>query len=342
MSNPLIGSLTGTFTTDATPSPITLSLPSGATEITIRNETDYTAHAASIIEAKGQASSTANTALVFTGSGANPNVITETVLLTAGFTFFSDSAGGSPSAATALTGISQAATAVVSTGDTHTVPLVAGDVVRIYGTTGMLQVAGMDFSVGTIITDTSFQLKYLNSAAFGAAATAGFWRRIPFASGPSVNIGGIAPDPRFYPRRRYITAITAANPAVVTLSVAHAFTVGEKVRLIVPAVFGMTQMNNLIATITAVNYTLNTITLDVDASAFTAFAFPTSAIGAAGITFAQVIPVGEAAVNTVAMPVGNNLNDATLNASINGVIIAPGVLVASKSYSWIAKKSMSI
>jgi hypothetical protein len=41
----------------------------------------------------------------------------------------------------------------------------------------------------------------------------------------------------------------------------------------------MTQMNDVRATVTAVSVANNTVTLDVDSSAFTAFAFPASAVG---------------------------------------------------------------
>ncbi len=344
MSSPLNAVYTGTFTTDAAASPVTLKLPAGATEIEITNLTDWGSAAANtnIIQAKGYASMTAGSGETFPKTNGAATIGIPTMQTGGCFTFFSDSAGQSPSAATAITAISRANPAVVSTGDTTTVPLAAGDVVRIYGTTAMLQVASMDFSVGTVVANTSFQLKYLSNGAFAADASAGFWRKLPFQAGPSVNVGGIVPDPRFYPRARYITAITAANPAVVTMSVAHSFTVGEKVRLVVPTVFGMTQMNNQLATITAVSYANNTITLDIDSSAFTAFAFPTSVVAAAGISFAQVVPVGEAAINTPALPVGNLLLDATKNSSVNGVIIGSTALVASKAYSWIAKKGLTI
>jgi len=339
MSSPINAILTGTFTTGATLAPVLISLPSGATEFKIRNETDYTAHAATIIEASGQASSTVNTARVSTGSGANPNVLTDTILLTGGFTFVSDTAGQNPGPAIAITGINQINHPLALSATTGGI----GDVIRVYGTTGMLQIAGMDFSVTAVNAGVSQTLGFLDASGFAAPATAGFYRKLPY-QGTSVTNPGIAASPRYYPRVRYITGITQANPAVVTMSVAHDFQVGEKVRIIVPPEFGMTEINNYLATITAIAHsaTVNTITLDIDSTAFTAFAFPTSALAATGIRFAQVVPVGEAAINTVALPVANSLDDATRNASINGVIIDTSVLVASKTYSWIAKKGLSI
>lgn len=342
MSSPINAIYNGAFTSDATPSAVTLSLPAAATEIEITDVTGYILHSAAVTRASGR-SALPGCADVWTGSGASPNVMTLTQKVAAGFTFFDDSGLVANSAATALNGafITRAAVALAATGDTTTVPLAAGDVIRMYGSTGMLQIAGMDFTVGTVIANTSFTMAYLNNSGFAADSTAGQWRKLPFR-GVTLALGGIAPDPRFYPRNRYITAITAGATTLVQLSVAHSYQVGEKVRLIVPQEFGMVEINGSLGTITAINYTTNTITLDINSTGFTAFAFPTSAIAAGGITFAQCIPVGEAAINTIALPVGNRLDDRTRNTSIKGVVIDSSLLVASHAYSWIAKKGLTI
>jgi hypothetical protein len=81
----------------------------------------------------------------------------------------------------------------------------------------------------------------------------------------------------------------------------------------------MVEMNGLLGTITAVttSATVNSITVNIDSSGFTAFAFPTSAVAALGIGVPEVTPVGEAA----ASPYQNLLDDATRNVSITGVSI---------------------
>jgi hypothetical protein len=176
-------------------------------------------------------------------------------------------------------------------------------------TTGMLQIAGMDFTVGTVNAGVSFQLRYLDSSGFGAAATNADWRIVPF-------------DPQFYPRRRYITGITQAASAVITMSVAHEFSVGETVRIFNPdSNFGMGQINGQLGTITAVTTgATNTITVDIDSSAYSAFAFPTSAVAAAGITFPQVIPVGDP---------NSSLVGATSNQSSRRILIESNALGAT-------------
>ena len=330
--------LTGTFTTDATPTPVTLNLQPGSTKIEIINLTDYAAHAASIIKAIGCSGLPAGCASLWTGSGANPNVMTNTEIIAGGFTFFTDSAGQNLGPAVAITGINQINHPLALSATTGNV----GDVVRVYGTTGMLQIAGMDFSVTAVNAGVSQTLGFLDASGFAAAATAGFYRTIPYAGSP-VTGAVIAPSPRFYPRVRYITGITQAAQAVITMSVTHSFQVGQKVRIVVPAAFGMTQINNYLATVLAVSHsaTVNTITVDFDSSAATAFAFPTSAVAAVGVTFPQVVPVGEAAINTIALPVANLLDDRTRNVSINGVIIGASCLVASKNYQWISLKGLT-
>lgn len=156
-----------------------------------------------------------------------------------------------------------------------------GDRVRIYGTTGMLQIAGYDFTI-TRVDANSFQLPYLDASGFAAVATAGFVRKVPN-------------NPIYAPQANRITGITAANPMVVTLAVTHGLSVGEKVRVKVSSDYGMVEANDLIGEITAVSTANNTVTLDIDSSGFTAFAFPTSAVAAAGVTPAHIVPVGDAA-----------------------------------------------
>lgn len=248
------------------------------------------------------------------------------VTLTSGGFTLVDSSVNAPSAINAtVTAISTASTPVVSASSTAN--LVAGSVVRFINVSGAQQLGGLDFTIASVNANTSFTLPYM--AQLGGAGTTGSFRIIPF-------------DPMYYPTRRYITAITAANPAVVTLSVTHGYTVGQKVRLVVPSAYGMIEMNNLIATITAISTTYNTITLDIDSSAFTTFAFPASA--ATPFSPAMVVPVGEAANSAVSDP--NLLDDATINNGYIGIILAGGAQSPAGSNSdviyWVAGKSFNL
>jgi len=156
-----------------------------------------------------------------------------------------------------------------------------GDRVRIYGTTGMLQIAGYDFTIAAVSAN-DFTLAYLDSSGFAAVATAGFVRKVPN-------------NPIYSPQGNRITAISKAASAVVTFAVTHGYSVGEKIRFKVTSDFGMVEMNDLIGEITAVSTANNTVTVNIDSAAFTTFAFPTSAVAAAGVTPAHAVPVGDAA-----------------------------------------------
>lgn len=318
MSTPIHGMLTGTFTSDGAVRHI--SLPSGYDFFEMMQITDIgSAGAASVMRARGTSSMLAGSAYVSSKNGANATLDPENTILTNGFTFVTDSGNTTPGAAVVVAGVTNATPAVVTSASAAAV----GDIVRIYSTTAMFQVSGMDFTV-TAAPGGTQTLGYLPAAGFAAAATAGFIRVIPF-------------DPRFYPRNRFITSITQAASAVITLSVTHGFTVGQLVRIIVPAEFGMTQMNGLLGTVTAINTATNTITVNIDSTGFTAFAFPTSAIAAGGVNFPQVVPVGEAAT----APYQNLLDDATRNQSFRGVIIGTGVQTTAKLYQWFAYKSLA-
>lgn len=325
MSTAIHGLLTGTFTSDGLTRYI--SLPCGYSEFRMVNITDIGSAAAAtpVMRAQGTSSMSAGSAYYNLKTNGAATVAIETTTATGGFTFIADSGNQTPSAAVAITGITNATPPVVSTASTA--GLSAGDIVRVYGTTGQLNIAGLDFTIDTVVANTSFNLAYM--VAPGAVATAGFWRRIPF-------------DARFYPRNRYITSISQAASAVIVMSVTHGFTVGQEVRIIVPAVFGMVEMNNLLGVITAINTTTNSITVNIDSTGFTAFAFPTSAIAAGGITFAQVVPVGEAAINSVSQPYGNLLDDATDNVSFTGIQIGTTVQTTGKLYQWFAYKNQDI
>lgn len=214
------------------------------------------------------------------------NTVTYEVVSTGGFTR-RDTSIQEPEAEKTGTAITAASPAVVTL-NSHGYS--NGDRIRIYNSTGMLQIGGMEFTIGSVATNT-FELSYLDASGFAAAATALNARRIPN-------------NPLFVPEVNYITKITAANPMVVTLSITHNLAVNDKVRLSVPSVFGMTQADGLVGTVTAVNTTNNTITLDIDSSAFTAFAFPASA--SVPFTFAHIVPFGD---------VANGVDQALVNQS---------------------------
>jgi len=200
-----------------------------------------------------------------------------------------------------LSAISNAAIPIASA--TSTATLVAGDIVRFVDVTGGAQMNGIDFEIDTVVANTSFRLVYAPQIV---AATTGSFYPVNYPL-------------QFYPKWRTISKITAANPAVVTTTVRHGYAVGQKVRLDVPSEYGMTQMNGLWATITAVP-SVSTFTTDIDASAFTTFAWPLTAVAAAGFTPAQVIPFGMDSASTYS----GSIADSVYNDDYIGISLAAG------------------
>jgi len=199
----------------------------------------------------------------------------ESVLGTSGGFRWLESQPNNLEAAKTATAITAAAPPVVSA-VSHGYEV--GDTVLATGSTGMLQIAGMEFTVTVKDSANAFSIGYLDASGFAAPATAGSFRRV-------------STPPMFAPRRKFITKITKAASAVVTLSVTHGYQVGEKVRFNIPAALGMVEMDGLIGEITAISTANNTITVNIDSQAFTTFAFPASA--SVPFTHAQVIPVGD-------------------------------------------------
>lgn len=246
----------------------------------------------------------------------------------AGF-FLYDSSVQQPGAAVVLSGISNDPVPLVSTADTS--GLFEGDVVRLYNVTDGQQLDGIDFTIGNITTDTSFELSYMSQIV---AANAGTFRKIPY-------------EPIYYPRTRVITNITQDSQAVVTLSVTHGYHVGQKIRFVVPAVtqtaYGMTALNNVVATVVAIDTDANTLTVDVDTSAMSAFAFPLTGDGA--FTPAMIVPAG---MNTAeALKQGVNIHsDASRNEAQLGCLLMAGAQSpagqAGDTISWRAGVSFSV
>lgn len=225
-----------------------------------------------------------------------------------------------------------------STGD-----LVDGDIIRLTYCVGAWQLSGVDFSVDTVLpAGPTFRLPGMAPVALAAAPGANArWRKVKY-------------NPLYYPRNRYISAITQAANAQVTTTVAHGLTVGQKVRFSIPEItgvaFGMTELDRTEATVvTVVN--AYAFTIDVDTTAMTAFAFPLSADVGAGMSFAQVIPFGMNTATALNAPV-DMLGDATVNEGYIGVLVPgnpaavatfynPGGAAGDRIY-WVAGKSENL
>lgn len=241
-------------------------------------------------------------------------------VMTSGFKMLDTSASPVGAIDSTVSAVSNAAVPVVSC--TSTAALSIGDTVRMINVAGAQQLGGFDFTIGNgTFTGNTFSLDYMSQIVAG---TTGSFRKI-------------STDPIYYPRRRYVSKVTKAASAVVTLTVTHGYTAGQKVRFVVPAVYGMTELNGLTGTITAV--ATNTVTVNIDTTTFTTFAWPLTAVNP--FSPALMIPVGEAADSTYV----NLLDDATLNSAYIGMELLAGAALPAGETSdviyWVAGKSFA-
>lgn len=106
------------------------------------------------------------------------------------------------------------------------------------------------------------------------------------------------PMPIFQPAMRLISAITNANPAVVTTTFANDFVLGTVIRLDIPSYIGMPQANQL--TVTIINILGPTsFNINLDTTMFEPFAIPMTLPPHTNTT-ALAVPVGEVASTLVA------------------------------------------
>lgn len=154
-----------------------------------------------------------------------------------------------------------------------------GDILQLYNTTGQLQISGMNFEISSVSAN-NYTLLGLDASGF-SAGSGGYTRRISNA---------YAVEPQFL----YVTKISQASQAVVRCSVDPSlyYVVGMKVHFSIPYSFGMTQMNGLTGKIVAISSAAYTMTVDIDSSAFSAFAFPASSLSPTAALFATVAPAG--------------------------------------------------
>lgn len=235
--------------------------------------------------------------------------ITEQLALTSGgFTLFDNSL--SPvGVAVATTASTNATQPVVSTGSTA--GLATGSVVRLSNIAAQPTLCGIDFEIDTVVANTSFRIRYPLANAPGAVGGAGKYRVI-------------ANQGIWNPFRYYIASMVSAgtNTNIVT-TVTSNVVIGNEVRISVPsAANGMVEIDGLQGTVT--NVVGNTITVDIDSSAFTAFAWPAAA--SSPFTPASIYVFGENTPEALSVvPVEDILSDAIYNQAFVGMTLGAGV-----------------
>lgn len=269
---------------------VKISLPSSVDYFKTVNLTQMAAASPTVCvggEWFGGGTIAANSGLRWKKSGSSAILIDAFSTSTAsnGFTYVTSSPVIEAQGANAITGITAANPAVVSQTNTYN----NGDILYLYATTGDLTIGGMPFQISSASGSGYTLLGLANVAGNGlAAATAGFTRRVSAA---------LAVDPQYL----FITNISQATSAVVSTSVDPSayYVVGNKIHFSVPSSFGMTQINGLTGTVTAVNAVgasgnigAYNLTVNIDSSAFTAFAFPLTSGSPTAALFATLAPAG--------------------------------------------------
>lgn len=253
---------------------------------------------------KGMADGTA----LVTANTAGAATDTSVFLATGGITPVT-SAANSLGVAQAGSGITNANPAVMTLTNANVYQ--TGDVVLLESTTAALQWSGIPWSVVVTgantynfgITGTTF-----DASAFAAAATNVVTKKVNFPTA-------------FTPYLSYIVKLTRGVTTTVVTSAPHGLAAGDTVRLIIPSPWGTTQISGQAGVVTSITDAI-TFVVNIDSSAATAFAFPTTAQAAAGVTWPQVIPFGDAAGAFDLSATDNNFtgviigNSATAGAAI--------------------------
>lgn len=265
------------------------------------------------------------------GYNATPALIYDTVVANGISTF---SAGQLLQFGPTLTvsSLTKASPAVVTTSGNH--GLTSGDVVIFEGlfetsTTGMPQINGIPFTV-TVTGLTTFTIPWntnqSNYTAISGAATG------------TPRVKKVLYPYLYFPGQTFISAITTGSTTTIDTTSAHNFVVGQEVAFRIPSQWGTTQLNSLPNTLTpgspVYGYVIsvtdyNTVVVNIDSSAYTAFNSNQTVASVPGLSYPQIVAVGDVNTGGVAISSGSALYPApqyspigtTLVSTINGPAI---------------------
>lgn len=204
--------------------------------------------------------------------------------------------------------ISKANPAQITTTTAH--GLASGDVVifqNLYqtATTGMPQIDGIPFTV-TVTGATTFTIPWntnqSNYTAFDSSTSTGnvgSFKKVlyPYLYAPGVSV---------------ISAITTGTTTTIDTTDAHNFVVGQEVAFRIPSLWGTTQLNSLPNTVVpgspiygyVVSVTdYNTVVVNINSTGYTAFNSNQTVSSVPGLSFPQIVAVGD--VNTGGVPISS-------------------------------------
>ena len=205
-----------------------------------------------------------------------------------------------------ISGITKASAAVVTTTANHN--LASGDVVVFQGlfqssTTGMPQINGLPFTV-TVTGATTFSIPW-NTNQSNYTALSG--------SPSGATVKKVLYPYLYFPGQSFISAVTLGTTTTIDTTDAHNFVVGQEVAFRIPSQWGTTQLNSLPNTTTPGSpiyaYVIavtdyNTVVVNFDSSAYTAFNSNQTVASVPGLSYPQIVAVGD--VNTGGVQVSAN------------------------------------
>lgn len=176
-----------------------------------------------------------------------------------------------------------------------------GDVVLFQGlfqssTTGMPQMNGIPFTVATVTDANNFIVAWnSNNASYTNLS----------GSPASAKVKKILYPYLYLPGETVISAITLGSSTTIDTASAHNFRVGQEVAFRIPSQWGTVELNSLPNTlvpgspvygyVTAVT-DYNTVVVNINSTAFTAFTTNVAVTAVPGLSFPQIVAVGD--VNT--------------------------------------------
>lgn len=184
----------------------------------------------------------------------------------------------------------------------------SGDVVifqNLYetATTGMPQIDGIAFTI-TRIDANSFSIPW-NTNQSNYTAITGAATGVP-------TVKKVLYPYLYFPGTTVISAITTGTTTTIDTASAHNLVVGQEVAFRIPSTWGTTQLNSLPNTtipgspiygyvVSVTDY--NTVVVNIDSTSYTAFNSNQTVANVPGLSFPQIVAVGD--VNTGGVPISS-------------------------------------
>lgn len=187
-----------------------------------------------------------------------------------------------------------------------------GDVVLFAGLfqssiTGMPQMNGIPFTVITVTDANNFIVNWnSNNASYTNLS----------ASPASAKVKQILYPYLYFPGETVISAITTGTTTTIDTASAHNFVVGQEVAFRIPSQWGTVELNTLPNLLTpgapVYGYVIavtdfNTFVVNIDSSAYTAFTTNIGVTSVPGLSFPQVVAVGDVNTGGVQISSGSQL-----------------------------------